>query len=126
MIVSIGTDLIAIQRIEHLLHARGERFVERVFTRAERTYCEAQARPGESFAARFAAKEAVMKCLGTGWADGVGFLDIEVTRAASGEVGVRLSGMAGTRATQRGISRVLLSLSHTVEHALAFAVGSAD
>ncbi len=126
MIVAIGTDLVALERIRGSLERTGARFLEKVFTPAERAYCESQNRPVESFAARFAAKEAVMKCLGTGWASGVGFAAVEVTREESGAVGVTLHGKAAEIATDLGIVRVHLSLSHTDEHAVAFAVAVSD
>lgn len=126
MIVSIGTDLVAIARIEGLLARRGEAFVERVFTPAERAYCESRARPGESFAARFAAKEAVMKCLGTGFGRGIAFCDVGVARAESGAVAIELTGGAANRAQTLGIGTVLITLSHTEDHALAFAVATSS
>ena len=103
----------------------GGRF-DRIYTSGEASYCTGQASPAASLAARFAAKEAVMKCLGTGWADGVGFQQIEVVRAASGAVSVRLSGRAAEVAAARGIDTVHLSLSHSDHHAVAMAVAEGD
>lgn len=125
MIVAIGVDSIAIARIEALWQRSGERFLCRVFTADECSYCLSRHRPAESFAARFAAKEAVMKCLGTGWANGVGFRQIEVVRETDGPVAVQLHGAAAARAAVRGIRRIHLSLTHTGEHATAFAVAEA-
>jgi holo-[acyl-carrier protein] synthase len=122
MIVAIGIDTVDIARIAALRQAHGERFLHRIWTAEELAYCLALAQPAPSLAARFAAKEAVMKCLGTGWAHGVGFQQIAVERAASGEVGVRLAGAAAAAAVQRGIRRVHLSLTHTATAASAFAV----
>ncbi|MCA8966815.1 MAG: holo-ACP synthase [Planctomycetes bacterium] len=120
MIVGIGVDSIAIARIARLLE--GPRFAARVFTAAERAYCEGRGRPAESFAARFCAKEAVMKCLGTGWTAGVRFVDIEVRREASGLTTVQLAGVAAATAAALGIGRWHLSLTHTDESATAFVI----
>jgi holo-[acyl-carrier protein] synthase len=122
MIVGVGVDAVAIARIRNLAERNGERFLQRVFTAAEVEYCRTRHRPDESLAARFAAKEAVMKCLGTGWTNGVTFRDIEVTRDDAGAVGVRLSGGAREAAARRGIQRLHLSLSHTAGEAIAFVV----
>jgi len=122
LIVNIGVDSVDIHRIEGLLQRSGARFLARVFTAAEAAYCGQRGRPAASLAVRFAAKEAVMKCLGTGWALGIGFCDIEVVRAASGAVAITLHGAAQARALQLGIRRVHLSLSHTDTVATAFAV----
>jgi holo-[acyl-carrier protein] synthase len=122
VIVGVGVDTVAIARIRRLAERNGERFLQRVFTAAEVAYCRTRHRPDESLAARFAAKEAVMKCLGTGWTNGVTFRDIEVTRDDAGAVGVRLSGEARDAAARRGIQRLHLSLSHTADDAIAFVV----
>lgn len=120
MILGIGVDTIAIARIEHLCGS--ERFLARVFTAAEREYCAGRAHPAESFAARFCAKEAVMKCLGTGWTQGLRFVDIEVVRAPSGATALRLHRAAAEHARGLGATHWHLSLSHTGEHATAFAI----
>ena len=125
MIVAVGTDIVEIARIERLV-AGGDRFVARVFTADERAYCESTARPAASFAARFCAKEAVMKCLGTGWTQGVEFQAIEVVRNDAGAVSVQLTGVAGETAAALGIARIHLSLSHGQRDAVAFAVAESD
>jgi len=125
VIVATGVDLVELDRLQRVLEERGSRFVARVYTAAEVQYCSAQAQPVTSFGARFAAKEAVLKCLGTGWGRGVGFTDVEVLRGPSGAVGVRLSGEAAVVARSLGITRIHLSLSHTKGHAVAFAVAEA-
>jgi holo-[acyl-carrier protein] synthase len=125
VIVATGVDLVELDRIQHLLKIRGSRFVTRVYTPAEAAYCSAQADVAASFGARFAAKEAVLKCLGTGWGRGLGFIDVEVVRAPSGAVRVRLSGPAAAVARSLGIARIHLSLSHGRDHAVAFAVAEA-
>ncbi len=122
MIVAIGVDTVEIARIDRLLRDSGERFVQRLFTEAEAAYCRTRHQPAESFAARFAAKEAAMKCLGTGWAEGIGFGQIEVQRAASGAVQLQLHGRAEALAHQLGIRRWHLSLTHAESTATAFVV----
>jgi holo-[acyl-carrier protein] synthase len=122
MIVAIGVDSIAIRRIDDLWQRTGARFLDRVFTERERAYCLSRHRPAESLAARFCAKEAVMKCLGSGWAKGLGFRQIEIERDAAGAVQVRLSGEAAARAAARAIRTVHLSLTHTDDVATAFVV----
>ncbi len=122
MILAVGTDLIEIDRIADLLRERGDRFAERLFTDAERAYCASQERQAASMAARFCAKEAVMKCLGTGWTDGITFRSIEVVRETSGAVGIALHGRAAEVGSARGIRRIHLSLSHDNGRAMAFAV----
>lgn len=124
LIVAVGVDAVEIGRIDRLFRTAGERFLQRVFTPGERAYCLARAQPAQSLAARFAAKEAVMKCLGTGWGGGVAFPSIEVVRDAAGALGVRLHGGAAGTAAARGIRSIQLSLTHTSQLALAFAVAS--
>lgn len=125
MIVSNGIDLVEVARIADLREQHGERFLERTFTEGERAYCLSQADPGPSLAARFAAKEAVMKCLGTGWTDGVGFRQIEIVRDAKGAPSIVLTGRAQELASARGIRRWHLSLTHTDASAVAFAIAEA-
>ncbi len=122
MIVSVGVDVVEVARVQRLLEEQRDHFLGRIYTPAERTYCLDKARPGEHLAARFAAKEAVMKCLGTGWSAGVNFCDVEVQRSSTGELAVALTGGALEVSRGRGIQRIHLSLSHTAEQAVAFAV----
>ncbi|MCR9245556.1 MAG: holo-ACP synthase [bacterium] len=122
MIAGIGVDTVEIERIEALWRRGSERFLARVYTAGERDYCLARHRPGESLAARFCAKEAVMKCLGTGWTAGLTFRSIEVERASDGQVTVRLHGAAAERAQKLGVQRVHLSLTHDGNVATAFAI----
>lgn len=122
MIVAIGVDSVAIERLAAAWRRNGDRFAQRILTAAEFAYCSTRHRPAESFAARFCAKEAVMKCLGTGWARGIGFHQIEVQRDGDGAVHVALTGAAGARARELGIHRVHLSLTHTETTATAFAI----
>jgi holo-[acyl-carrier protein] synthase len=123
MIIAVGTDAIEIARIERAVdHPQwGERFRQRVFTAGEIAYCLKRARYAESFAARFAAKEAVMKALGTGYAKGVWWRDIEVVRA-SGRPTIVLSGGAAARAAAIGATRWHLSLTHTAGQAMAHVI----
>jgi holo-[acyl-carrier protein] synthase len=126
MIHAIGTDLIEIERIQTVFERTGERFLKRILTEAEREYCMGKTQPGPSLAARFAAKEAVMKCLGTGWTQGVIFRDIEVTRTKTGAPGIELHGRSGEIAAEQGITSWHLSLSHSLGHALAMVVAERE
>ena len=123
MILGIGVDVCDVARIRKALEAStGARFRERVFTAHEQTYCEARRRGRfASYAARFAAKEAAMKALGTGWGDGVAWRDFEVVRAG-GAPRLVLHGRAAELARERGMARWLLALSHTETSALASVV----
>lgn len=117
--VSLGIDLVEVPRIRALLEKHGARFKERTFTAGEIAYCDRCADPAMHYAARFAAKEAVAKALGTGFAEGVSWLDIEVVREESGCPTIRLHGGAVRVAGAAGIGKVLLSLTHTKETAAA-------
>ncbi|MCC6573618.1 MAG: holo-ACP synthase [Planctomycetes bacterium] len=121
-IIGIGTDIVAVSRIARMLEEKREDFVARVYTQREVKYCEAQARPNLHFAARFAAKEALMKALGTGWAEGVGFNQIGVANRDDGGPEYELSGRALELLEGENASRVWLSLSHTDDFAVATAV----
>lgn len=122
MIIGIGTDLIVVQRISTLLSRRGERALQRLFTPDEAAYCERKADPAASLAARFAAKEAFFKALGTGAAQGGDWREVEVVADLGGAPSLRLSGRAAARAAERGVRRLHLSLTHTDELAGAFVV----
>jgi len=122
MIVAIGVDQAEIARIRGLYERSGDRFVERVFTKDEAAYCRTRSNPAESLAARFAAKEAVMKCLGTGWTEGLAFRQIEVQRVPSGDTRLVVTGTALERANALGIRRWHVSLTHTNENATAFVI----
>jgi holo-[acyl-carrier protein] synthase len=126
MIVAIGTDAIEVERIKRAIdHPQwGARFRERVFTAGEIAYCLRRARYAESFAARFAAKEAVMKALGTGFGRGVWWRDIEVVRT-SGRPAITLHGGAHERAQAIGVARWHLSLTHTAGQAMAHVIAEA-
>ena len=125
MIVSVGVDLAEVERIRKALEDPriGKRFRERVFTAKEIQYCEKKRRGRyESYAGRFAAKEAVMKALGRGWGAKVAWLDIEVARARSGKPEIVLHDKTARLAEDLGIRRWALSITHTAEHGLAYVV----
>jgi holo-[acyl-carrier protein] synthase len=122
MIVSIGIDIIEVYRIREAV-ARTPRFAERVFTEAERNYCESRgAAAAQSYAARFAAKEAFLKALKTGWRGKITWHDIEVANDADGVPSLKVTGEANVILERRGASRIHLSISHTAEHAIAYVV----
>ena len=123
MILGIGVDIIEVARIRAALdNARtGARFQARVFTEQEAAYCRRRHNAAESFAARFAAKEATMKALGRGFGQGIAWREIEVARG-DGAPAVRLSGGAQAYAKELGIRRIHLSLSHTADLAIAYVI----
>ncbi|MCA1590093.1 MAG: holo-ACP synthase [Acidobacteria bacterium] len=119
MILSIGTDIIEVYRIRETI-ARTPRFATRVFTLRERSYCESKgAAAAQSYAARFAAKEAFLKALKTGWRGKITWTDIEIVNDADGVPVFEVSGEAKRLLDEGGTSRVHLSISHTTEHAVA-------
>jgi holo-[acyl-carrier protein] synthase len=125
-VVSVGLDFTRIDRLE-AAHARhGARLLARVFTDGERAYCEARARRFQSYAGRFAVKEAVMKVLGTGWARGVRWRDIEVVRQPGSAPQCVLHGAAADIARRRGIARIHVAITHDggIAAAVAVAEGS--
>ena len=119
MIVAVGIDIVEISRMEEAIARRGDRFCKRVFTESEREYCEVRASRFSSYAARFAAKEAAMKALGTGWGDGVGWHDIEVFKGESGPPTVILRGRAMELFREMGARKIHLSLTHSRDIAMA-------
>lgn len=123
MTVGIGVDLCDVARIEKAIAApHGQRFVERVFTGGEIEYAESKANRAETYAGRFAAKEAAMKALGSGWSAEVGWHDIEIVRLESGQPELKLSGGAVRLAGRLGITRSFVSISHGGGQATAFVV----
>ena len=126
MIVGHGIDAAEVARIGSMIDRHGDRFLDRCFTTGERTYADASKRRVEHYAARFAAKEAILKCLGTGWSRGVAWTDAEVVREPSGKPAVVLHGVAAKIATELGIARWSLSLTHTSELALASAIAESE
>lgn len=123
MVVGIGVDIAAIHRIDEAIKRHGERFLRRVFTAGERAVCSKRRDAAPCFAARFAAKEAVMKALGCGWGP-VGWGDIELVREATGRPSVRLHGNAARLAAQQRIDTIHISMSHERQHAVAYAIAS--
>jgi len=119
MIVGTGVDLAEVPRVRHLVERFGRRFIERVYTAAEIAYVERKANRFERFAARFAAKEAGMKAIGTGWRHGVTWQDFEVANLPSGKPTLRLHGVAARVAEKLGVRNISLSLTHTAEYGLA-------
>mgnify|MGYP000854997210 CR=1 FL=1 len=120
-VAGIGVDMLEIARMEAVMRRRPS-FVARVFTEDERNYCDASPRPADHYAARFAAREAVLKALGTGFSEGVGFRDVSVRRAGNGQPSCILSGRAAEIAKARGVQEVAISLSTTHDEAVATAV----
>jgi holo-[acyl-carrier protein] synthase len=122
MIVGSGIDLVEIGRIQQSIDRYGSRFLNRIFTAAEQAYCLRKRKSAESFAARFAAKEAGAKALGTGISHGVGWLEIEVVRLPSGKPTLRYLGRAAQFAARLGVANIALSITHTASLAMASVV----
>ena len=121
MIYGMGTDILETKRMATLV-ARGRPYLETIFTALEIEYCESKARPSEHYAARYAAKEAVLKALGTGWRDGLAFSDIEIRNDELGKPQVFLHGKVKELCDRLQIRQTLVSLSHTREIAIAVAI----
>ena len=119
MIVGTGIDLVEIARIQQSMDRYGQRFLDRIYTAAEQAYCLGKRNAAESFAARFAAKEAGAKALGTGISRGVSWLEIEVVRFPGGKPGLQFHGRAATFASHLGARHAALSLTHSAGLALA-------
>lgn len=123
MVLGTGTDIIEIERIEASIGRFGRRFLERIFTPGEIAYCQRKKRhAAESFAARFAAKEAGAKALGTGISRGISWKEIEVRREPGERPTLHLTGRALERATTMGVKRLHLSLTHSQSFALAIVI----
>ena len=123
MIVGLGTDIVEVERIGRMIEQHGDSFVRRIFTAAEVEYCQQRKHSAEPFAGRWAAKEAVMKVLGTGFVQGTHFQEIEVVSEKSGRPRIVLHGSTAEVANQLGISDVLITISHCREYATATAIG---
>ncbi len=123
-IVGHGIDIVETARIRRMLDEHGERFLDRCFTPREQAYCAASPRRrDERLTGRFAAKEAVLKVLGTGWRGGIAWTDIEILPEPSGQPRITLTGESARIATTLGINRWHLSISHIETHATASAIG---
>jgi len=122
MIYAVGTDLVEISRVERIIDRWTKRFTERVYSEGEIRYCSKRAFPAQHFAARFAAKEAFLKCMGRGMFDGVGFRDVEVLNRSGGKPELKFYGKARTMVDGAGITGSHISISHTDRYAMAFVV----
>lgn len=121
-IVAHGIDLVDFPRIEEMAERHGERFLDRIFTAAEQKYARGNKNSIEKLAGRFAAKEAVLKLVGTGWRGKIAWTDIEVTNNLKGQPEVNLRGEVKTIADKLGIKHISLSITHTANFAIASAV----
>ena len=121
-IVGLGTDIVECLRIGRMIEQHGELFLTRVYTPREVRYCQARKHATEHFAGRWAAKEAVLKCLGTGWRRGICWTDMEVRNDPQGKPSVVVRGGARDKALQLHISEILLSISHCRAYATAYAL----
>jgi holo-[acyl-carrier protein] synthase len=119
LIVGMGVDLAEVARVQQAIARRGEPLLRRLFTAKERAYCERFKNKYERYAGRFAAKEAAMKALGTGWRCGVRWQDLEVVRETSGRPTMALHGEAGKIAARLGVKRISMSITHTSAQAFA-------
>ena len=122
MILGTGLDVAEVDRIRNAIGRRGQRFVDRIYTRAEIDYVERKANRFERYAGRFAAKEAGMKAIGTGWRRGVRWQDFEVVNLPSGRPTLRLHGVAAHIAFELGVKSVSLSITHTASVGVAFVI----
>ncbi len=125
MIVGLGTDIIEIHRIAEMIERHGELFLTRIYTSEEIRHCQRRKNSTQHFAGRWAAKESVMKVLGTGFVKGIGWKDIEVINKKSGRPVLNLTGGAQRRAAGMGIREILITISHCRAYATATAVGVA-
>ena len=125
-IVAHGIDLVDFPRIEQMVQRHGDRFLSRVFTETEQKYAQQNKNSIEKLAGRFAAKEAVLKLMGTGWAGKIAWTDIEIINNPQGQPQVTLSGEVKKIAEQLRITHVSISITHTANFAIASAVALAD
>jgi holo-[acyl-carrier protein] synthase len=121
-IVGIGTDIVECLRIGRMVEEHGELFLTRVFTEREIRYCQARKRTTEHFAGRWAAKEAILKCLGTGWRRGLCWTDVEIRNDPTGRPTVLLAGAAKDAAQTLRVTDILVSISHCRAYATAYAL----
>ncbi len=119
MIVGLGIDIAEVGRVKAAIERYGETFLRRVYTANEREYCERFKNKYERYAGRFAAKEAVMKALGTGWGRGVRWVDVEVVREKGGRPTIELAGEAANIAGRLHVKNIAVSITHTAEQAFA-------
>jgi holo-[acyl-carrier protein] synthase len=126
MIVGTGVDIVETERIAQAFERHGERFTRRLYTPGEIDYCERFKNKAERYAARFAAKEAAFKALGTGWGEGVRWLDVEVTHQPSGKPELLLTGRAGQLARELGVARTAVTISHSDRYVVAQVIFESD
>lgn len=126
MIIGLGTDIVEIVRIGEMIDRHGESFLNRIYTEEEIRYCQKRKHCNEAFAGRWAAKEAIMKVLGTGFVRGIGWQDIEVLAEKNGKPYVKMQGGAGEHARRIGLDEVLITISHCRTYATATAIGVAS
>jgi holo-[acyl-carrier protein] synthase len=125
-IFGIGTDIVECLRIAQMIERHGELFIARVYTQQEIQYCQSRKQATQHFAGRWAAKEAVLKALGTGWRRGISWRDVEIRNERSGSPTVMLYGGAKDYTEQASISQVLISISHCRSHATAYSIAVAQ
>lgn len=125
-VINIGNDIVECLRIASMIERHGEHFLQRVFTPLEIAYCQSHRSATERFAGRFAAKEAILKTLGTGWRHGLSWVDMEIQNQRSGRPIVALGGAAREQAERVGIGSIQISISHCRTHATAFAIALAE
>jgi holo-[acyl-carrier protein] synthase len=121
-IAGIGTDIVECLRIAQMIERHGELFIDRVYTASEIEYCRSRKQATQHFAGRWAAKEAILKAIGTGWRRGISWRDIEVRNSEGGRPTVALRGGVREVVEQMGVAEVLISISHCRSHATAFAI----
>ena len=120
-VIGIGTDIIECVRIAKMIEKHGEVFLQRVFTQREILYCSSRKAATQHYAGRWAAKEAVLKVLGTGWAKGIQWTDVEVVNEIGGRPYIELDGQAKVISQQQGIHQIMISISHCRSYAIAYA-----
>ena len=120
-VIGIGTDIIECERIDQMIDKHGEAFLQRVYTPAEISYCKQRKAFNQHYAGRWAAKEAVLKALGTGWAHGIQWTDVEVVNQVGGKPTIVLTNVADRIGKEQGIEQMMISISHCKAYAVAYA-----
>ena len=121
-VIGIGTDIVECLRIAQMIERHAEHFIARVYTPHEMEYCSERKAATQHYAGRWAAKEAVLKALGTGWVRGISWRDVEIRNEDGGQPHILLTGGASEVAAKRGVDRVMISISHCRSHATAYAI----
>ena len=124
-VLGIGTDIVECLRIAQMIERHGELFIDRVYTTAEIEYCRSRKQATQHFAGRWAAKEAILKAIGTGWRRGISWRDMEIRNEGGGKPIVALRGGARDVVEQLGVGEILVTISHCRTHATAFAIALA-